>query len=547
MNWSFWLEVLIRSAVLLLAADGLRRLSTANSAAFRHHLLLGTFALLALLPILSVLLPDIDIRLGGWAHESRALVRVQEVSTTMSEVAVHQTTNWPLIIWATGVLVASFPLLFGALFAQRVIRRSRPLHALELSEALKKIGSLNTFRAKVLISNELVCPLTCGFVKPSIVLPAGAETWDRCRFEAVLLHELAHVRRHDVAAQMVVHLIAALWWFQPLVWMLRRTMRAESELACDAEVLESGLRASEYANQLVALAKSAVGDYAWSSFVIRMVPCHLERRVRAILKQREPTGSAKRAYALALALGGAAIASSAVNLSANQGFNEPRGSSIGGSSMKRTIISALLTSAGLSAATVTGSLVDASGAAIPDARVTIYNPDTSARQETTTDSAGRFSMDGAGAGQYILRIEKTGFPSLLREFDLTADAKFECQFTMLSDGAQPVADKVIGSSVDAAKPVRVGGLVAQSNLIAQVQPIYPVAAKQTKTQGTVEIEATISKDGVPMQLSVVSSPSDDLSQSALEAVRQWRYRPTLLNGSPVEIVTLVMVHYTLTE
>jgi protein TonB len=55
----------------------------------------------------------------------------------------------------------------------------------------------------------------------------------------------------------------------------------------------------------------------------------------------------------------------------------------------------------------------------------------------------------------------------------------------------------------------------------------------------------ISVAGVPQEIRVISSPSDDLTQSALEAVRQWRYRPTLLNGAPVEVITEVMVNYTL--
>jgi TonB family protein len=55
----------------------------------------------------------------------------------------------------------------------------------------------------------------------------------------------------------------------------------------------------------------------------------------------------------------------------------------------------------------------------------------------------------------------------------------------------------------------------------------------------------VSKDGVPQEIRVISSPSDDLTQSALEAVRQWRYRPLLLNGAPVEVVTDVIVSYTL--
>ncbi len=119
---------------------------------------------------------------------------------------------------------------------------------------------------------------------------------------------------------------------------------------------------------------------------------------------------------------------------------------------------------------------------------------------------------------------------------------------MPNEGGYAVPDNVIAATDQGGeKRIRVRGQVAESNLIKKVQPIYPVAAKDARVQGTVELEAVISKDGVPVELRVVSSPSDDLSNSALEGVRQWRYRPTLLNGNPVEIVTTVIVNYTLSE
>ena len=213
--------------------------------------------------------------------------------------------------------------------------------------------------------------------------------------------------------------------------------------------------------------------------------------------------------------------------------------------MKATILTALLTSAGLSAATVSGSISDPMGAVIPDAKVLIYNPDTGAKQETVTGADGKFSVNGTAAGQYILRVEKTGFTSIFRVFDLKADSSVDRQFTMTNEGTQQVADQAVSKNEDQAMRVRVGGEKAESNLTTKVQPIYPPAAKANRIQGTVEIETTISKDGVPLELRVLSSPSDDLSESALEAVRQWRYRPTLLNGAPVEIVTDVIVNYTL--
>ena len=78
-----------------------------------------------------------------------------------------------------------------------------------------------------------------------------------------------------------------------------------------------------------------------------------------------------------------------------------------------------------------------------------------------------------------------------------------------------------------------------------MNPTYPASAKAAGVQGTVRLDVTISKDGIPEDIQVISSPSDDLTQSASEAVREWRYSPTLLNGRPVPVVAEVRVNYTL--
>jgi protein TonB len=92
--------------------------------------------------------------------------------------------------------------------------------------------------------------------------------------------------------------------------------------------------------------------------------------------------------------------------------------------------------------------------------------------------------------------------------------------------------------------VRVGGAVQQANLIAQPKPVYPPLARQARIQGTVKLEAVISKDGTIENLTVVSG-HPLLIQAALDAVKQWRYKPTMLNGVPVEVVTTVDVNFTL--
>lgn len=92
--------------------------------------------------------------------------------------------------------------------------------------------------------------------------------------------------------------------------------------------------------------------------------------------------------------------------------------------------------------------------------------------------------------------------------------------------------------------VRVGGNVQQAKMIRQIQPQYPQIAKTAHVQGTVMLHAIIAKDGSVQELQYVSGPAL-LMRSAMDAVRQWKYQPTLLNGEPVEVDTTISVVFTL--
>jgi len=99
---------------------------------------------------------------------------------------------------------------------------------------------------------------------------------------------------------------------------------------------------------------------------------------------------------------------------------------------------------------------------------------------------------------------------------------------------------------EAPKRIRVGGQVQTAKLVNKVTPVYPPLAKQARIQGTVRLQAVIAKDGSVVELQVLSG-HPLLVQAALDAVRQWRYHPTLLNGEPVEVVTTVDVIFTLSS
>jgi protein TonB len=98
----------------------------------------------------------------------------------------------------------------------------------------------------------------------------------------------------------------------------------------------------------------------------------------------------------------------------------------------------------------------------------------------------------------------------------------------------------------APKRITVGGNVQQAMLVSQPRPVYPPLAKQARIQGVVRFTAIIGRDGTIQNLTLVSG-HPLLVSSAQEAVKQWRYKPTLLNGEPVEVVTQIDVNFTLNQ
>lgn len=94
--------------------------------------------------------------------------------------------------------------------------------------------------------------------------------------------------------------------------------------------------------------------------------------------------------------------------------------------------------------------------------------------------------------------------------------------------------------------IKIGGSVQQAKLVRQPHPVYPPLAKQARIQGTVKLSAIISKDGTIQKLEVISG-HPLLVPAALEAVKQWVYQPTLLNGEPVEVITQIDVNFTLSQ
>jgi protein TonB len=111
---------------------------------------------------------------------------------------------------------------------------------------------------------------------------------------------------------------------------------------------------------------------------------------------------------------------------------------------------------------------------------------------------------------------------------------------------QPLPPPPQRPAISQPQRIRVGGSVIAARAIYQPKPEYPALARMSRTEGDVEFEAVISKEGTIEELKVIKG-HPLLMKAALEAGRQWRYQPTLLNGEPIEVVTEIVVNSRLAE
>ena len=528
------LEFLVQNAwkvtILWSAAFAAAVLLRRSSAATRHFIWAVAMAASLVLP-LAALRPGAMVTTAH-AVQTATVVTVHAIappSAAHASVAPQPTPpRWPLYLWLAGCLAVAARFLLGAIRASWMAGCSTELPPAreEASQLARALGIRRTVR--VLSSGIVPVPMTWGVLRPVVLLPQDAAAWPPARLHAVLLHELIHVRRWDLAAQAIGQLACFLYWFHPLAWVGAARLRREREAACDDAVLQQGIPAHEYAGHLTELARSfAAARRAWSDAPAMAEGSGLELRVRALLdRNRSRTPLTRRAAALVALAAAACIVPMATRTARAQ---SDRGS-------------------------LSGAVQDPSGAFVPNCGIVATNLNGHNEEITTANLAGQFRFASIPAGEYTLEFRSPGFKMLTQQVAVTAGGATQTR-ALLEVGT--VREMV---TVSAARPtnlapqvasgtpqrIRVGGNVQMCKLVKQARPVYPSDARQEGVQGTVLIRAIISKTGDLLSSQVINTDVDSrLAKAAMDAVSQWKYQPTLLNGQPVEVLTDIDVTFEL--
>ena len=338
LSWLPLADAVVKASLVLGAAALTSLILRRASAALRH--LVWTLALCSalFLPVVSLALPKWQLQLvtiaspapavettltapaaepaaaslaeaprlgrGGNAHPTPA-----PRPAPASRAAWLPSMSWQtalLGIWLLGAIAILGRIAVGLVAVRFVSRRTQlvtdagwlPM-AMDLAEEMGISPRLRFLR-----SGRASMPVATGLFRPSVIMPADADTWSENRLRVVLLHELAHVKRRDCLTHVLAQAACAFYWFNPLAWLAVKRARAERERACDDLVLACGTRGSEYADLLLEMARVLRGDrfpaLLGGASLAMAHRSQLEGRLMAILDPRVPRSGLTRARAAAV-------------------------------------------------------------------------------------------------------------------------------------------------------------------------------------------------------------------------------------------------------
>src|SRR5215203_2064083 len=313
---SFALSITLKATVLLgMTGIILAMTHRRTSAAMRHFVWTLAIAGVLLLPVASLALPAWTITTGtavpsvwqpagavdeppavglvGAVREPPAVGPVGAVRERPAGGPVGPVPEPPLretgpvlaIIYAAGVLALLLQFGLDRRNLQRLAREGIEVREDEWTRLLHDCAARLRVRrpVRLLRSRERAMPMAFGTRRPTIVVPAIADTWAEDRRRAVVLHEMAHVARLDCFTQTLGFVACAMYWFHPAAWWAARRLRVERELACDDRVIVAAGRAREYADHLLEIAYAFGGDRAPALAVSMARPRQLEGRMLAAL------------------------------------------------------------------------------------------------------------------------------------------------------------------------------------------------------------------------------------------------------------------------
>ena len=321
---SLFSEYLIKSSVILSAAIVLAFLLRKKSAGLRH-LILSIFMIgLLLLPIFSTVTPGWETKflplrqsrngasvkvdgliggldsssknLGSFSLESEAHKHTEEVKINSPSILSNFLSRITpvvgfatLLLWLFGLMFLSLRMVLGLYGTNRLAREGKVLQDSLWKRLLFRFFEAVSLRKKIklLSHDKTMVPFTWGVFKPIVMMPKESQNWSENQRSSALYHELSHIKRGDYLVMLLTRISRAIYWFNPLSWIVLGMVKREQEKACDELVLKAGIKPSTYAENLLFIRNSVSGHWSPPAAVLGVMNrSHLNDRLTTILKQR---------------------------------------------------------------------------------------------------------------------------------------------------------------------------------------------------------------------------------------------------------------------
>ena len=540
---------MIKMSLLVLLGLTATVLLRRRSAAVRHWVLAAAIVCAAATPLLERVVPvwhlPVSASLFGKQVEPLALfipIHERELADPSGGgqgtrfVPVQPATSLRVLgpIWLAGFGLSLSFLVIGFARLAWLASQSKAVVNETWTKSAAALSHGYGLRRPVLLlqSDHPTLLVTWGLHQPKVILPSEARNWPEARVQIVLAHELAHIRRGDWLMQMAAELLRVVYWFNPLVWIACRQLRRESEHACDDAVLGLGVEGTEYASHLLDLARAFRRHHRTFFPAPAMArPSSLERRVSAMLNRSLNRTPLTRSACVLTVIALLAIALPMAGL----------------------VASAQAT------AQFSGSLVDTVGRVLPDTPMLLSNATSSQKHQAKSDANGRFSFTGLTGGDYMLEVERPGFATTQGRVTLAAGQSLiqdvalqlgALQETIYIYDGPPVAGWTksgqrgqMKTTPSTCTQTVVGGCIEQPSKLYDVKPVYPPKFSGSGREATLHLEARIGVDGFINDLRVVTPGEPEFAASAVEAIRQWEFSQTRLDGVPVEVRMNVSVTF----
>lgn len=521
----------------------LKRLENASPDA-RYNLSLVALTLLLIAPLVTLLycLP------AGQAGITTAVVQADRIVVGASSVIAHESLSasplqtwlpWLVTAWFFGMLACAIRFGIGLLSLRRILRTADesliPTWLRDELDILRSSFGIHR-RVRLAVSTMIDSPLVVGWIIPTILLPVSASTGlgaDQLRM--ALMHELAHVRRHDYLVNVIQVVLETVLFYHPAVHHVSRSLRREREQCCDDVVAAHCENRIAYARLLAELESLRQQQPA---LAMGSHGSELAMRVNRIVGM--PVAAPHRKFnwpfLLPLAL--------AITLLAINPGNRDRASGI---------------------QPVRLSLPPAAAQALPEpikAVETEIVPATNNRQAAGSESpattpvrsneipTGRNTAASTGSGTTRTTQDTQADPVNNQPVLATPPANKSASDTpvaaepgAMTSTAQEDSAEIPIEPIEAAEasPVITGG-----KLLQMAEPDYPQYARRVGMEGQVTLRFMVTEDGRVRDIEVVSAePERVFNSAAIEAVRQWRFSPYLENGSPVAQQRLQVLDFTL--